>query len=129
MRIIIAVILATMCTLAVSAQELSLTPSIDSTSLRSLVFRHGETLSWQPTYLIPTNLFDSTILRDFPTASLRGALLTQPLLADQKEKAWSLRPFGVEDKLRSFRIAIGYAEAGGSLYLAYRALKKQGFLK
>ena len=129
MRFIIVVILASICTLAASAQEFSLTPSIDSTSFRSLVFRHGETLNWQPSYLIPTALFDSTILRDFPTASLRGALLTQPLLVNQKDKAWSLRPFGVEDKLRSFRIAIGYAEAGGSLYLAYRALKKQGFLK
>ena len=129
MRIITAIILATIFTLNASAQDISLTPSIDSTSLRTLVFHHEETLSWQPTYLIPAALFDSTILRDFPTASLRSALLTQPLLADQKEKPWSLRPLGVDDKLRSFRIAIGYAEAGGSLYLAYRALKKQGFLK
>jgi hypothetical protein len=69
-------------------------------------------------------------MRDFPAASLRTAIMAEPIGFDKTlDKEWSLRPLDANDALRSFRIAISYAQAGGSLYLAYRALKNRGFLK
>ena len=113
-----------------SAQELYSRQSIDTTSLSNLVFQRGEVLRWQSSFLLPTNLFDSTLMRDFPAASLRTAIAAEPISFDKTlGREWSLRPLDADDALRSVRIAIGYAEAGGSLYLAYRALKNHGFLK
>lgn len=113
-----------------SAQELSSRQPIDTTSLSNLVFQRGEVLRWQSSFLLPTNLFDSTLMRDFPAASLRTAIVAEPISFDKTwGREWSLRPLDAHDALRSVRIAIGYAETGGSLYLAYRALKNHGFLK
>jgi hypothetical protein len=113
-----------------SAQELSGRQQIDTTSLSNLVFQRGEVLRWQSSFLLATKLFDSTFTRDFPAASLRSAIMADPISYEKTlGKEWSLRPLDANDALRSVRIAIGYAEAGGSLYLAYRALKNHGFLK
>ncbi len=113
-----------------SAQELFSRQPIDTTSLSNLVFQRGEVLRWQSSFLLPTNLFDSTLMRDFPAASLRTAIMAEPIGFDKTlGREWSLRPLDANDALRSFRIAISYAQAGGSLYLAYRVLKTHGFLK
>jgi len=85
----------------------------------------------RPSFLPPTRLSDAAINRDFPTSFLGYALLSEPSVPEKRpDLSWqlSLGPKS-EDPLESIRTILGAVQAGGAAYIAYRHIKKYGFLK
>jgi hypothetical protein len=121
------VILAAMTT----AQELNTIQSADTLVLKRLVFPGPKNSLGRPSFLPPARLSDAAITHDFPTSFLGYALLSEPPVPEQRaDLSWQMvLSRKNEDPLESVRMMLGAVEAGGAAYIAYRHIRKYGFLK
>jgi len=113
------------------AQNPSLPQSPDTLSLKKLVFSGTENSLAHPMFLPPTRLSDLVVTRDFPTSFLGYALVSeQPPPTKRTDFTWEMHlQSRKDDPFKSISIMLGYAEAGGAAYLAYRHIKKYGFFR
>jgi len=113
------------------AQESAPRQVADSVELRSLVFsRPGFTLA-HPALIEAPELSGMPLMQEYPTTYLGYALLSTPSSQETRpELTWqmTLSP-QKRDPLQTIRMMVGAAEAGGAAYLAYKHIKKYGFLK
>jgi len=115
----------------VSAQELSMFRSVDTLSLRDLVFPALENSFWQPYSPLPFNPSDSVEIANLPPGSLEYEILSlPPVFNDQVDLSSSLKLqwSNGNDRYQLLRSALGYMMAGGEGYMLYRALKKYRYI-
>jgi hypothetical protein len=114
-----------------TAQEFNTIQSADTLLLKKLVFPGPKNSLGRLSFLPPMRLSAAAITRDFPTSFLGDALLSElPVPEKRADLSWQM---GLsrknEDPIESFRMMLGAVEAGGAAYIAYRHIRKYGFLK
>lgn len=131
MKIAGAMFLVVILAAVATAQEIKTIQSPDTLVLKRLVFSGPKNSLGCPSLLPPTRLSDATITRDFPTSFLGYALLSEPPVPQKRaDLSWQMGlSWKNEDPLGSVRMMLGAVEAGGAAYLAYRHIRKYGFLK
>ena len=113
------------------AQELTVLSSNDTSSMKSLFFPSSRNSIGDPSLLQLPVFPDTAMIRSFPKSSLGYELLADsPGPEHQGEFSWqmTLSPKS-KDPLEMLRMMLGAVEAGGASYMAYRHIKKYGFLK
>lgn len=114
-----------------ASQNPSLPQTSDTLSLKKLVISETENSLAHPMFLPPTRFSDLVRARDFPVSFLGYALVSeQPPPTKRTDFTWEMHlRSGNDDPYQSFRVVLGYAQAGGAAYLAYRHIKKYGFFR
>jgi hypothetical protein len=131
MRIINTILLGIVFTLVASSQEFTISRSIDTLSLRDLVFPAAENQFWQTQSFPSINPADSAAMANLPAGYLRSEMLSLPSVFDNRfDLSSSLKlNWTKDDKYQLLRSALGYVLVGGEAYMVYRALQKYRYIR
>jgi hypothetical protein len=131
MRIAGTILLCITLTLVASSQELTMSQSTDTLSLRDLVFPIPENQFWQTQSLPSINPADSATMANLPAGYLRSEMLSLPSAFDDRfDLSSSLKlKWNKDDRYQLLRSALGYVVVGGEAYMVYRALKKYRYIR